>query len=534
VAVVQISRIQMRRGRANEGSGIPQLSGGEIGWAVDTQELFIGNGAVSEGAPYVGNTKILTEHDNFFDLAETYQYRPNNIDTAPGGVQIIRTLQDRLDDRLSVRSFGCAGNGSDVTVRLQKALYELYLRQDTETNPQSRVVLHVEAGEYLISDTIYLPPYTNLVGAGIDKTIFKKTGNFTMFETVSGESLYQGSVDTTIIVPEPLLTASDQAREVFVSGCTVQTTVNNGTLLKLNSCANGHFERVKFIGPKTTGAATDTAVYLQSKTNLVNSNKNKFIDCVFTGIGVGIESDHYITYNTIENCHFDRLVQGIKLGETQTIGQTGAKDNTIKSCTFEDIDEYAIYIGSGTRNASIQNRFGESVGNDGGDSSEAAYSIIKFVDDGNISVDDDFDRTYNLGINQQFIVNDPYIPEIEGPGFFDFPFTQSVQVATTNSDLLLFRLPADITKTFEVDYTYSTDINGRIFARAGTLRININRENNSVAVSDEYEVTGSESIATSLEFTGQLVNFSGNWTCRINYKNPLDSGNLRFRIKSRT
>ena len=67
MAVIQISRIQIRRGQKNQGSGIPQLAGGELGWAMDSQELFIGNGSVAEGAPLVGNTKILTENDNLFE-----------------------------------------------------------------------------------------------------------------------------------------------------------------------------------------------------------------------------------------------------------------------------------------------------------------------------------------------------------------------------------------------------------------------------------------------------------------------------------
>ena len=61
MAVVQISRIQIRRGKKNAGTGLPQLASGEFGWAVDSQELFIGNGSVAEGAPYVGNTKLLSE-----------------------------------------------------------------------------------------------------------------------------------------------------------------------------------------------------------------------------------------------------------------------------------------------------------------------------------------------------------------------------------------------------------------------------------------------------------------------------------------
>jgi hypothetical protein len=68
MAVVQISKIQQRRGQKLL-SGMPQLSSAELAWAVDTQELFIGNGSVTEGAPYVGNTRVLTEHDNILELA---------------------------------------------------------------------------------------------------------------------------------------------------------------------------------------------------------------------------------------------------------------------------------------------------------------------------------------------------------------------------------------------------------------------------------------------------------------------------------
>ena len=53
MAIVQISRIQVRRGRENTDTGLPQLASGEMAWAIDTQQLYIGNGSVSEGAPAV-------------------------------------------------------------------------------------------------------------------------------------------------------------------------------------------------------------------------------------------------------------------------------------------------------------------------------------------------------------------------------------------------------------------------------------------------------------------------------------------------
>ena len=72
MAIVSISRIQVRRGKKNTSTGFPQLASGEFGWAIDTQELYIGNGSVSEGSPYVGNTKLLSEHDDIFALANNY------------------------------------------------------------------------------------------------------------------------------------------------------------------------------------------------------------------------------------------------------------------------------------------------------------------------------------------------------------------------------------------------------------------------------------------------------------------------------
>ena len=74
MAVVQISRIQLRRGKKLSGEGLPQLASGELAWAIDAQELWIGNGAVGEGAPSVGNTRLLTEVDNLLDFG-TYIYK---------------------------------------------------------------------------------------------------------------------------------------------------------------------------------------------------------------------------------------------------------------------------------------------------------------------------------------------------------------------------------------------------------------------------------------------------------------------------
>ena len=71
MAIVSISRIQHRRGLQQD---IPQLASAELGWSLDSQKLYIGNGPILEGAPRVGNTEILTEHSDILQLAQSYTY----------------------------------------------------------------------------------------------------------------------------------------------------------------------------------------------------------------------------------------------------------------------------------------------------------------------------------------------------------------------------------------------------------------------------------------------------------------------------
>lgn len=61
MAIVQVSQVKHRHGLQEN---LPQLATAELGWSVDSRRLYIGNGTLSEGAPEVGNTEILTEHSN--------------------------------------------------------------------------------------------------------------------------------------------------------------------------------------------------------------------------------------------------------------------------------------------------------------------------------------------------------------------------------------------------------------------------------------------------------------------------------------
>ena len=183
MAVYQISRIQIRRGQANAGTGLPQLASGEMAWAIDTQQLYIGSGAVSEGAPAVSNIKVITEKDlglegSLLGLVQ-YVYGSSNaaVITGPNANSPVgRAISLRLDDQINTADFGTIGNGTtDDTSAIQRAINQLFLNPSNPANlttaTSSRVILSLPAGKYYTSSTIYIPSYASLVGSGIDKTI---------------------------------------------------------------------------------------------------------------------------------------------------------------------------------------------------------------------------------------------------------------------------------------------------------------------------------------------------------------------------
>lgn len=515
MAVVSISRIQIRRGRKNQGSGLPQLASGEFGWAVDAQELFIGNGSVSEGAPYVGNTKILTEHDNILEFSKGYEYRSNDAFIQTGSslsAPIVRPILERLDDRVSVRSFGATGDGTNQTIELQRAINQLYLNAVTVGTTQSRVVLYIEPGEYVINSTIYLPPYATIRGAGIDKTVIRMIGTGPAFQTVSSESTAE-----TPVASSSTLSSSTQARNIEVSDITLNLDNNKG--FDLVNCRESIFKNIKITGTWLTSniynPSTDGIYYgiiLSAKDSIVTCKDNVFENITVSSVQYSVYSDYDVAYNVWKNCKFESNYIGFAFGTDLILGSigqlTGPTNNTIDSCIFRNINQQAILITNGRYNKSIQNKFFQ-VGNNTNDEDNSEFAIIEYISAANLTENDWFDRTEKLSYDQNYFLGIPYIPEVISPSIHEENFTHVLQLGQLGSIGLgperLFKLPADREKSYEIDYMYiSSAVNAN---RSGTLTIiTTPNSQSSVNIVDDYSYLGDATYSEKLEFTARNDN----------------------------
>ena len=541
MAVVQISRIQVRRGRKGT-TNIPQLASGEIGWAVDTQELYIGNGSVSEGAPFVGNTKILTSADNIFSLNDQYEYRAEDSIIQTGETArtaIKRTLQDRLEYDVYVADFGAEHDTSIIqTAALQRAIDNLFL--NTKTSPQNRYVLNLAPGLYRIDNSLKLPPYATIRGSGKDKTIIEQTANEPIFVSVNSSST-PGNYDITTS-----LSADNQARNIEVSGMTLryENTPSNiyNTVFELQSCRDSHFYNLKLKGywDGNGDQANSIAINLRSFSGAVRSNANLFENIDIEGFAYGVNSSFDIENNKFRDIKFNTLLIAVRLGanmvevdytdpvEVATFladGRAYGPENTVvENCIFREVYNQGFVVNKGTGNISQNNKYYD-VGNDGGNTSTVTTSVIKFDETGNNSIGDWFERTQDLSYSSEYVnVNSAngsnyladlsgpkYLPEVEGVFNYSHNIMHTINPRGSNGNwITAWRLPANQTRTFEIPYTYkSINVDG---VRQGTLTVLIDRDNEKISVSDDYEFIGSDNgivgAGNNLTFRGKLVNIT--------------------------
>jgi hypothetical protein len=564
MAVVQISRIQIRRGKKEGGpnadwDGIRQgvsLASGEMAWCLDSQQLYIGGGLTNEGAPpreingvvypKAGNIEILTERSNLLDAA-IYRYKNY-------GDLLSRPLQNRLDERVNAESFGVVPVGSTPrfvrqpanidtplyrTKAIQSAINKLYLNslQGLVGEPSMRAILEFGPGVYEFNSPIYIHSFTHIVGAGPKRTIFKYTGTGSAFILTNDDTYMDDSS-----VPHDS-TDRNQCRSVILKNFSIQLDSNNANALLLDSVKDSEFTNIELSSSwheESVPYENSKAIDMLATNDLITCSNNLFNNLRIFNFRIGINAQGDINSNTIQNCTFstkdntNSLEVGINFGKDINISLLGQKygprNNVITDCVFNRIGKQGIKIYNGTGNVSSQNRF-TMVGDQYGGNDDAKYGNIEFDVDGNMTSQDLSDR-HQLSAPGTTSYATPYISEVIGKSNYSNFFTNTINLQYITTPVKLFRLPVSRPCHLEVEYLYQSTNQRRL--RRGKLSIVVNTNDldtgglPKLEMIDDYDYFGlgmSEQFtyedihlifsASIRKYTVELVN---SYTMELRYK----------------
>jgi hypothetical protein len=523
--IVQISRIQHRRGKNTD---LPQLAAGELGWSIDQQKLYIGNGTVADGAPAVGNTEIMTAGSSAFTTALTHTYKGYLVDSTPivtgASGDVSRTLQAVLDDSVSVKDFGAKGDDSTAdVVAIQRAIDELYADTDKD-DARARRTLFFPAGTYKINASLTIPPFAHLVGEGPDKTIIKNSASAPALVTKDDEGQVYGNIgDSSATTPT----------QIQISNMTIRTTVAYGGL-SIDNATKVFVNNVKFQGTFVSGgtdASTSKGVTVRSTTALPSAYI-VFDQCQFTGFARLVDISYDVTNVRFTNCDFSTAYYGALLGaemDGSTNGLTkGPRDIQFTGSSWSTIGQQAIWVkpaagadaGTGARNViSYGNWYAETVANNfDGVQSITEVPVIQFDNDECTSTLDFFERTSQRDTDfgdSTDPSNTP--PEVQGIGLHKKAVKQITLADNTSSatDTGIY-LPGFTDKGVRITYK----MNRGAKYRTGVFTISSAGE--LCTFNDDFEETSD--VGTTLSaITSDGDSTAGNDTIRVKFITTSDS-----------
>ena len=513
--IVQISRIQHRRGKRTD---LPQLAAGELGWVIDEQRLFIGNGTVADGAPAVGNTEIVTSGSTGFTTALTHTYKgylgsSTPITTGASG-DFTRTLQQVLDDHVSVKAFGAVGDDStNDTAAIQRAIDELYSDTD-EDDTRARRILFFPAGIYRINTALTIPPFAHRVGEGPDKTVIRNSGNNAVAVTEDNDGNVFGAIGTA---------GARTPTQIQFDNITFRNTVAYGGV-SIDNATKVYFNNCMFTGSYAQGgadASTSKAVTVRSTTALPCS-QIVFNQCQFTKFARLVDLSFDVTNVRFHNCDFNTSYYGALIGEQMdgsTNGYTqGPRDIHFSGSSWSTIHQQAIWVkpaagadaGVGPRNIiSHGNWYAKDVANNNeGIGSIREVPIIQFDNDECSTLLDFFERTDSRRSDGSSELN--AAPELQGIGIT----TKAIKSQTLldNQSATTFNeYPALAGKGYKIIYKIvrgTLDRTGEMIVSAST---------NGVNFDDTFTESGTDVGVTLSAVLDNKDSTAGNETVALKY-----------------
>ena len=512
MAVVQISKIQIRRGQKNSNSGIPQLSSAELAWAVDTQELYIGNGSVQEGAPYVGNTKILTEHDNILELASSYRFASDDPSIT---LSQSRPLLGKIDEmQVSVKDFGAVGDGStDNSAAFSNAFSELF----RNTDDTYKKVLIIPNGEYLFVSDLEIPSNAILRGETQDQSILKIDSRNIRFITAAGSGLTQ-------------FTSSDRPENVTIENLTILRSEGQTVLTGLK---NSKFTNVKWKGEYSLGlpsssitlATESSAVFWNNDVAGLKVDQITFDSCLFESNRVGVKVNQTVVTDTFikfKNCKF--YINNTAMYVNGQNGQ-GNKWN-IQDSDFEEIARYVWYSTAGIGTRFYRCDF-KNCGNENNTAANPEWSIISFGESqDNIVIASTNNRHQEASVVSSEII--PSITEVYNGDYAEFLNRNNSEIYLSNS----FR-PVTVFSALNNYISVNYILKLGVHVRYGKLVFTVGDNLSKIAWTDKYQYSDQTDtseggkIMTNFQFDVELRDNdtdSGIDTIVLYYKNPISTG----------
>ena len=525
MAVVQISKIQIRRGQKNSSSGVPQLSSAELAWAVDTQELYIGNGSVQEGAPYVGNTKILTEHDNILELASSYRFASDD----PGiTLSQPRALLGKIDEiEVSVADFGAVNDGStDCSVAFSNAMTELFRNADDKY----KKVLKVPNGEYLFTQDLVIPSNAIVRGETQNGSIIKLDNRNIRFTSSAGTELLQQ------------FTSSDRPENIKIENLTIERDAGQTVLTGVRACT---FNEVKWKGEYSLGTPTSSitlatapaAVFWNNtQTGIagIKVNEIKFNNCIFDSNAISIKCNQtVITETKVDFIDTKFYINDTSIYVSGVAGQQNSW--SIDHCEFEEISRYAWYSTAGKGTKFFRCDF-KNCGNEANVAADPVWSIISFGEStDNLVIASTNNRQQAAGIVTSETV--PSVTEVFNSDRAEFLNRNTSEIYLSNS----FR-PVTVFSALNNYITVNYILRLGVHIRYGKLTFTVGDDLSKISFTDNYQYSDNSEaseggrIMSNFEFDAELRDNdsdSGIETIVLYYKNPISTGqtgNISFDV----
>jgi hypothetical protein len=338
MSVTTIARIQHRRGLRTD---LPtNLEEGELGWCMDTKELFLGN-SQAEG----GNTQVLTANVSLMNQIR-YQFLSATQVPSVTGVSAnqptVRSLQAQVDDYwVNVRAYGAQGDGiTDDTHAIQQALNDLYTKTLTsnENVSQSKKAIWFPVGVYVISNSLKLWPGVRLMGENLTHTQIVLSASAVVNEMIQlTDSL--GQTNSNLGVNGAQLPTHIQVENLHFKS--LATT----DMIRLQRCAHIRFHNCKIEGNWQLGsgsAVVTKGITVETLGSAVFTGNCEFTHTEICNVVWAYYCEDAVQNVQFSHCMFRNLFKGIVTDDDGV--NPGPSYTRVSQSTFDLIDDHGIQV----------------------------------------------------------------------------------------------------------------------------------------------------------------------------------------------